>query len=69
MPDIFQRIKQLLGYEDQVRRFPSRGGIRATIGKRRRYKSGAKYRGKRLNKARECARRRKQSESGMIKVG
>ena len=56
-------------YQRKLRMYPSREGTRASIGPRRRYKTGAKYDGRRLNKARECARRRRQIEKGMLRVG
>jgi len=44
-------------YQRKLRMYPSREGTRASIGPRRRYKTGTKYDASRLNKERERARR------------
>ena len=44
-------------YQRKLRMYPSREGTRASIGPQRRYKTGTKYDGRQLNRARECARR------------
>lgn len=67
MGGLFQTIRALLSYENQVRRFPGRRGMRATLGGTRRYKTGA-Y-GKEVNRAQETARRRRQIDKGMLQVG
>lgn len=68
MPSIFRAIKAALSYEDQQGRFPGRRGILATIGPRRRYKTGGKYADKRVNRSQECARRRRQIEKGTLRL-
>ena len=59
-------------YQRQVRIYPSRKGMRASIGRRQAgwWERGTirKYRGQPVNTARECARRRRQIEKGMLRI-
>lgn len=60
-------------YQRRMRVYPSREGARASIGRRQAgwWERGtrAKYAGKPLNTARECARRRRQIARGIIEAG
>ena len=66
MGGIFQTIRALLSYEDQVRRFPGRRAMRATLGGTRRYKT--RTYGKEVRRDQENARRRRQIAKGMLKL-
>lgn len=68
MVNILHGLAEWIHYQRLFGVYPSREATRASIGKRRRFKVGTKYDGGRLNRARECARRRRQIAKGMLRV-